>query len=532
MRFRILDGVRVTDDDGNEVPLQPQEQHAVFRLVVADGQLVPAETLETVLVHKDAGNPRQAVSKLMSRLAKKINCPDTDDNDKRLVGKGQGDFLRYGLLPKRGDYVDVRVWRGIRDRADEVFSESPQQAALMLERGLRLWSDPPLVGLPSTMEDQRKSLLDEHLNALAQLAEAQLWLKRHHRLTTWLPAVVRANPWREDLLALLMKALYHTGNPSEARKLYLDLRQRLKTEIGPDATPMPMLANIYRQIGRHDPGLLVDPVPVLESDEAVKASGGDLTAVSFPRMINYAAGGKYHGPADRAAVEAIDAAAPDVTELSRQNELWGKRVARRLAGEGIRQFIEIGAGIPSRHSVHNAVRVLLPDAVVAYMTPDPAVVRHGNRLLRGERAAAFALGDLREPQSILENPVLEDLGIDLTEPVLLLSPTAVNYVPREEDAAGLLRCVTGGLAEGSQVAVNVATYEGVTDEVMALFGSLLAGTRPELVMRSKAEAAEILDGNGLRLRDPITDVAAYWPDRPVPPPGEFRAYVGVSEVVR
>src|SRR5258708_10225792 len=145
----------------------------------------------------------------------------------------------------------------------------------------------------------------------------------------------------------------------------------------------------------------------------------DVTTANVARIYDYFLGGKDNFAVDRAAAERITAAMPLVPAIARQNRAFVCRAVRTLAQDyGIRQFIDVGAGLPAGQAVHDAARDVAPDASVVYVDNDPVVCSHGRALLEDD-ATGMVEADLREPGQIIDPPLTRSL-IDFDEPFGLL----------------------------------------------------------------------------------------------------------------
>lgn len=536
MYYRILDGdVRAQSDSGASIELSPQQQHALLLLITARGQTMRSDVLAMHLV-ADASDPRSAIRTLMSRLRRQLG----KDSQCRylLSGEGARENHRYTLRLQPGDYVDLSVFRLMVERAEDAYETDPAMAALLLEEALRKW--PELVlGLPPSVAALRTQLMHERLNAVERLAELQLWLGRYRHLTLWLPEVVHAHPERENLLATLMHALYRAGRGAEARRLYDDLAAQLKAELGSNASPGDNLKEVYDLISKGQAPLNLRPVPVPEPDQAVQRSGGDTSTITTTKIMNYIANlgrvnspNEFHDAASRAATEHVVAVIPQLLDLEIETERLRGRLARWFALEHqprISQFVEIGANVPSRYSLHGALGVIASEALVAYFNQDPAVVTHSNQLLENEGNVTFTVGELRDPDAIIL--ALEKNGFDLNKPVGVIMLEAVNYTTPEEKPRELIRYLTDRLAPGSAVAVNMVVQEGMTNAVTELINSTYRDSGLTLVPRTMHEASQMLNGDGLRPTEPVCDIGDWHPTRPSPPHGPMRAVIAVAKVV-
>ena len=175
--------------------------------------------------------------------------------------------------------------------------------------------------------------------------------------------------------------------------------------------------------------------------------------------INTNYSGKDNYPADRAAVRQILRDFPAVPAIALANRAFLGRAVRFLAAEaGIRQFIDIGTGIPSAGNVHEVAGRAAPDTRVVYVDNDPIVHVHANALLTGSGATGIVLADLRDPAAILAHPALREL-IDFTRPVALLLVAILHFIKDEEDPAGIVATLRDSLLAGSYLALSHGTLD-------------------------------------------------------------------------
>ncbi|GAA5070570.1 hypothetical protein HNP84_001618 [Thermocatellispora tengchongensis] len=220
--------------------------------------------------------------------------------------------------------------------------------------------------------------------------------------------------------------------------------------------------------------------------------GVDVTVPNPARVYDYALGGKNNYAVDREAAEKVFAAAPEMRAMARQNRWFLGRAVRFLAESGVRQFLDIGSGLPTQQNVHEVARETLPDARVVYVDHDPVVAAHGEALLADGRNAAFVRGDLRAPEEILAHPEVERL-IDFREPVALLLVAILHFIPEEERPLELVERLAAPLAPGSHIVVSHVTSEFSPVEVGRLV-ALSARAGAPWVARDRAGVLAFFDG--------------------------------------
>jgi S-adenosyl methyltransferase len=165
---------------------------------------------------------------------------------------------------------------------------------------------------------------------------------------------------------------------------------------------------------------------------------------SAARIYDYLLGGKDNYPADRAVAEAMIAQLPNVRRSVQWNRAFLRRVVRYLVTEaGIRQIIDIGAGLPTVGNTHEVALAADPGTRVVYIDHDPVVLAHARDMLHNVPNTAIVDRDLLKPEEILADPMLRRL-IDFDEPTAFLFLSVLHFVSDQDDPAGLIAdCWTG-----------------------------------------------------------------------------------------
>jgi O-methyltransferase involved in polyketide biosynthesis len=187
----------------------------------------------------------------------------------------------------------------------------------------------------------------------------------------------------------------------------------------------------------------------------MESPGFDPSTLNAARIYDYWLGGKDNFAADREAAEKVIGYAPEIPRLARENRRFLGRVVRFLAAAGIRQFIDIGTGLPTQGHVHEVLRTAAPDARVAYVDHDPVVLVHARALLEDSDRITVVQGDLRDPDAIVSDPRLLDL-IDLERPVAVLLLAVLHLVGDDEQAAHAVDRLRAAMAPGSYLAISHA----------------------------------------------------------------------------
>jgi len=179
----------------------------------------------------------------------------------------------------------------------------------------------------------------------------------------------------------------------------------------------------------------------------------DIDLPHAARIWNYWMGGEDNFPSDRAAGEAVAGVYPEIVIMARQSRGFLIRAVRHLAAEaGVRQFLDIGSGLPTDTNVHQVAHEVDPAAKVVYVDHDPMVLVHGRALLADEKTTTVIEADLRRPGEILGHRVVRE-RIDFTEPVGLLLLSVLHHVHDSEDPVGITGTLREALPSGSHLAI-------------------------------------------------------------------------------
>jgi hypothetical protein len=225
-------------------------------------------------------------------------------------------------------------------------------------------------------------------------------------------------------------------------------------------------------------------------------------------VYDYFLGGKDNFEADRVAAEAGIAAFPRTAESARAARAFLRRVVQFLTTEaGIRQFLDIGTGLPSGENVHQVAQSIAPDSRIVYVDNDPIVLVHAQALLRGRRegVVAYLDADLRHPEPILDDATKT---LDFSRPIGLLLLGILHNVGDEYDPHGIVRGLVQAIPPGSYLAICHLTadiYPEVSDFAKALNERQLDAP---LVLRDHAQVTSFFDG--LDLVDPGVVQLSKW----------------------
>ena len=221
----------------------------------------------------------------------------------------------------------------------------------------------------------------------------------------------------------------------------------------------------------------------------------DLERPSAARMYDYYLGGSHNFAADRAAAAAVLAVIPDVSVGAQANRAFLRRAVRYLAAAGVRQFLDIGSGIPTLGNVHEIAQQAAADSRVVYVDIDPVAVAHSQQILAGNPNATVIQEDLRRPEQILNHEVVRRL-IDFSEPVAIMLVAVMHFISDSDDPTGILATLTAATAPGSYLVMSHGTGEGRPKEA-AGGTAVYQRTANPLTLRDRAEVCALFDGYDL-----------------------------------
>src|SRR3984893_8529382 len=234
-------------------------------------------------------------------------------------------------------------------------------------------------------------------------------------------------------------------------------------------------------------------------------AGGDVSKPAPARIYDYMLRGKHHFEADATAAERILSVVPEIRDCAWSNRGFHQRAAKWIAERGVRQFIGIGSGLPTVGNTHEVVQKVIPGARVVYVDNDPMVAEQGGQLLAEDRSTRGICADLREPDSILDNPEVTEL-IDFRAPTGLLLTAVMMFVSDDSDPWGLVSRYVDALAPGSYLALSHLTDDYKPPVTAERFRAVFDGATERLYFRSRAGIARFFDG--LELVPPYDGAAA------------------------
>ncbi|SCL18074.1 S-adenosyl methyltransferase [Micromonospora pallida] len=219
----------------------------------------------------------------------------------------------------------------------------------------------------------------------------------------------------------------------------------------------------------------------------------DVERPSVARMYDYFLGGSHNFAADRAAARAMMAAIPEAPLMAQANRAFLRRAVHFLAGVGVRQFLDLGSGIPTVGNVHEIAQRVVPDSRVVYVDVDPVAVAHSREILSRHDRATILQEDLRRPERILAHPDLRAL-LDLAEPVALMAVAVLHFVADDDRPGEILRTFRDALAPGSWLVLSHISDIGQYGDVRADAEQVYRDTDTPIAPRDRAELTGFFDG--------------------------------------
>ncbi|BCB78624.1 SAM-dependent methyltransferase [Phytohabitans flavus] len=218
----------------------------------------------------------------------------------------------------------------------------------------------------------------------------------------------------------------------------------------------------------------------------------DQNTATVARAYDYLLGGSHNFAADRALARQLISVFPDVKVQARINRAFLHRATRYVLDQGIRQFLDIGSGIPTVGNVHEIAQKVDSEARVAYVDIDPIAVAHSRQILADNPRATAIREDLSQPRAILDDPSVAKL-LDFDEPVALLLVAVLHAVRDDRDPYGALEVLKERLAPGSYLVIGHGTHESHPDEYREA-AKAIERTPTPLAMRTHAEILRFFDG--------------------------------------
>jgi S-adenosyl methyltransferase len=254
----------------------------------------------------------------------------------------------------------------------------------------------------------------------------------------------------------------------------------------------------------------------------------DPSVAHIARIQDYWLGGKDHFEADRIAGDEAIAQLPDMVASVRNTRAFLGRTVRFLAGErGIRQFLDVGTGIPTAANTHEVAQSIAPDTRIVYVDNDPMVLAHARALLTStaDGKCSYIDADIREPDKILADAAKV---IDFTRPVAVVLMAVLQFVPDADDPNKLVRRLMAAVPDGSYLVISHPAADIQAAAMAGMATRLNQLMAQQVKPRSKAEVTAFFDG--LNLVEPGVVRCPEWrPDRPEDAAGKSTMWGGVAQ---
>jgi S-adenosyl methyltransferase len=235
-----------------------------------------------------------------------------------------------------------------------------------------------------------------------------------------------------------------------------------------------------------------------------------MDSPSPARVYDALLGGSHNFEVDRRAAEHGTAMVPDLPSSAAANRRFLRRAVTMLAESGIRQFVDIGAGIPTVGNTHEIVQEIDPACRVVYVDIDAVAVAHATSILGGNERAVAMRGDFRTPEAMLDGVKQTGL-IDLSEPVALLMVAVLHLVPDTDRPGEAVATLRESIAPGSHLVVSHLTSAERPEETARLSSEVAQRDRVSLVFRSRADI-EAFFGDLTLVEPGLAKVSEWRPD--------------------
>jgi hypothetical protein len=245
------------------------------------------------------------------------------------------------------------------------------------------------------------------------------------------------------------------------------------------------------------------------------------------RVYNYWLGGKDNFAADRKAAERVIRLLPEIVAGMRANREFLVRAVRYLAGQGVRQFLDVGTGLPAPNNTHEVAQAVAPESRVVYVDNDPMVVVHAEALLRSslEGRCVYVDADMRDADFILNEA---SRTLDFSKPVALMLLMIMHLVPDDAEAERIVAALANRLAPGSYIAISHMTADFAPDAVMAAANAYNDMAPVPVTARNHAQVTALFGGR--QLIEPGMVAVNRWPSDSgaVGPEPDVGVYGGIA----
>ena len=226
--------------------------------------------------------------------------------------------------------------------------------------------------------------------------------------------------------------------------------------------------------------------------EPVVAGEIDLTRPSVARVYDYYLGGAHNFAVDREMAQQAISMWPDLPLIMQANRAFLRRAVRFCVDAGVRQFLDLGSGIPTVGNVHQVARDAAPDARVVYVDSDPIAVAYSRTILDGDPQTSVVQADLRDPAQVLGSTEVRSL-LNLDEPVAVMMVAVLHFVRDEDDPAAIVAAYRDAMASGSYLVVSHASQDGQPERA-GEHEDLYRQTANPMTMRTSSQVRGLMAG--------------------------------------
>lgn len=219
----------------------------------------------------------------------------------------------------------------------------------------------------------------------------------------------------------------------------------------------------------------------------------DINRPNAARVYDALLGGSHNFAADRQMAQRLLAAEPEAGRWARANRAFLGRAVRFLLGAGIRQFLDIGSGLPTIGSVHEIALTAEPAARVVYVDTDPVVVSISRDLLGSDHRIGIVQADLRSPDAILADPIVRTL-IDVRQPIGLLLVAVLHFIPDADGPSAILAWLRDALAPGTMLVISHASVPANMTPAQVAAAREYGTRTAHLALRSRDQVAALFAG--------------------------------------
>jgi hypothetical protein len=236
----------------------------------------------------------------------------------------------------------------------------------------------------------------------------------------------------------------------------------------------------------------------------------DLGRPSTARMYDYVLGGGHNLEADRVLVDKMLAIQPEIRRYAIMNRSFLRRAVLFMIDNGIRQFLDLGSGIPTVGNVHEIAQEAAAECRIVYVDIEPVAVAHSQLILQGNDKAVMVHADITEPDTVLFDPETQRI-LDFDEPIGLLAVTIGHHVPDERDPVGVFARYRDAVARGSYLAITHSSSDFPANRNEET-GEMMKRSQINISLRSRAEILELFKGFEL-VKPGLVSTSQWHPDR-------------------